>query len=119
MITYNDVQKRMANSNNSGGGAKASGGLVTILQALFIICKIIDANVIGDWPWWKVMLPLICSVGLALLICCCGVSCICCIETIKSKEDKHATSQRVIIENIPEDVPVVLATKVTNNENNV
>ena len=38
---------------------------------------------------------------------------------IKSKEDKHATSQRVMIENIPEGVPVVLATKVTNNENNV
>ena len=109
----------MANTNNNGGGARASGGLVTILQALFIICKIIKTNVIGDWPWWKVMLPLICCFGLAILLCCCGVCCIGCIEKIKSKEDKHAINQRVIIENIPEGVPVVLATKVTNNENNV
>ena len=53
----------MTNSKNSGagGGGVASGGLVTIIQAAFIICKIIKTNVIGDWPWWKVMLPLICS----------------------------------------------------------
>ncbi len=113
----------MANSNNGGGGggggARASGGLVTILQALFIICKIIKTNVIGDWPWWKVMLPLICSFGLAILLCCCGVCCIGCIEKIKSKEDENITNQRVIIKNIPQAVPVVVATEVTNNENNV
>lgn len=99
----------MANSNNSGGAA-ASGGLVTILQALFIICKIIDANVIGDWPWWKVMLPLICSVGLALLICCCGVSCICCIETIKNKENAKETP--TVLASIPEDIPVAKVTTI-------
>lgn len=103
----------MANSNNSGGAA-ASGGLVTILQALFIICKIIDANVIGDWPWWKVMLPLICSVGLALLICCCGICCICCAETIKNKENAKETS--FTFENIPKGVPVVVATTTSIDE---
>ena len=95
----------MTNSNNSGaGGGAASGGLVTIIQAAFIICKIIKTNVIGDWPWWKVMLPLICSVGLAILICCCGISCICCVEGIKNKE--NTKNNEIRIEDVHGVVPI-------------
>ena len=78
----------MAKSNNGGGGA-ASGGLVTLLQAAFIICKILKANVIGKWPWWKVMLPIICTTGLLVLIFCCigtaGACIVCCESRKKNK----------------------------------
>ena len=111
----------MANSNNSSGGSAASGGLITILQAAFIICKIIKANVIGDWPWWKVMLPLICSAGLVVLIFCCGVSCICCIERIKNKE--NANNDEIRIEHVHGVVPIAHASVInksnTSGEDNV
>ena len=111
----------MANSNNSSGGggagSTASGGMITILQAAFIICKIIKANVIGDWPWWKVMLPLICSSGLMIFICCCGIGAFCCVEGIKQNED--GKNNQITIEPIPQFPPVATSTKIISGDNNV
>ena len=41
--------------------ANSGVGVVGVIQIVFIILKL--AKVLS-WPWWKVMLPLICSVGI-------------------------------------------------------
>ncbi len=43
--------------------------MIAVLQIIFIVLKLTKNEVIGEWPWWKVMLPLICSVGFTCCIC--------------------------------------------------
>ena len=42
---------------------------IGVLQIIFIVLKLTKNEVIGEWPWWKVMLPFICSAGLACCLC--------------------------------------------------
>ena len=62
----------MANSKSSSASAGGVSG-VGVVQIVFLILKLCKIAPIGNWPWWKVMLPLECSVGL---ICCLG----CCLS---------------------------------------
>ena len=65
----------MGESNSATSTAGVSG--VGVVQIVFIILKLCKTQPIGGWPWWKVMLPLECSVAL---VCCLG----CCILGVGS-----------------------------------
>jgi len=67
----------MSNSNKSNSGGAASGGVssVGVVQIVFLILKLCKTAPIGNWPWWKVMLPVECSVGLMCSLFCCGAGC--------------------------------------------
>lgn len=62
-------------SKSASSGSKCGIGAVGVVQIVFIILKCTKYGVIGTWYWWKVMLPLICTVGL-MGFCGCIVSCI-------------------------------------------
>ena len=76
---------------------KVSTGIEMVVQIVFIILKICKLGKIGAWPWWKVMLPTICSVSLCLLLCCCTVCCICCSNKIQEKKQLfNLRNQRIL-----------------------
>ena len=86
----------MSESTSKGGV-----GAVGVVQIVFIILKCAKTGVIGSWPWWKVMLPFICTIGLVCFcgsIACCGVIAnkICCND--KTGKRKHTTVE-IDIEN--------------------
>lgn len=47
------------------GSSNKSMGIMSILQIIFIVLKIV--NVI-DWPWWKVFIPFYISLSITLLL---------------------------------------------------
>ncbi len=63
--------------SNSGSSSASAGGVsgVGVVQIVFLILKLCKIAPIGDWPWWKVMLPMECSVSLICCIGCCGAGC--------------------------------------------
>lgn len=65
----------MGESKSSSSNAGVSG--VGVVQIVFLILKLSKTDPIGGWPWWKVMLPLECSVALICCVSCCGVSLLC------------------------------------------
>jgi|TARA_Y100000992_G_scaffold157410_1_gene105295 hypothetical protein len=67
----------MPESENKSTPATAGTSFLSVLQIIFVVLKLTDNKVIGQWPWWKVMLPLIISSSLCLFLCCCGAFCIC------------------------------------------
>lgn len=67
----------MPEDKNKNTSASCSVSVVGVIQIVFIILKLTDNKVISTWPWWKVFLPLIVSSSLGLVLCCCGVFCIC------------------------------------------
>lgn len=76
----------MANSKSSSASAGGVSG-VGVVQIVFLILKLCKIAPIGNWPWWKVMLPLECSVGLICCLGCCISGCglfVLCLE----KDDK-------------------------------
>lgn len=77
-------------SFNSKGGIGATG----VVQIVFIILKCTNSGVIGSWQWWKVMLPLICTVGL---MCSCG--CVACVACCIVKSNKKLNKVEIDIEN--------------------
>ena len=70
-----------SNKSNSGAASAASAasaggvGSVGVVQIVFLILKICKTAPIGGWPWWKVMLPMECSVGLICSVGCCAAGC--------------------------------------------
>tara|TARA_A200000113_G_C8850433_1_gene350034 strand:- start:179 stop:520 length:342 start_codon:yes stop_codon:yes gene_type:complete len=61
-----------ARPNNSNSSASTGGVIVVgMIQIVFIILKLTKTGIVSSWPWWKVMLPIICSVGL---VSCCGLT---------------------------------------------
>ncbi len=99
--------KIMSNTSSKGGV-----GAVGVVQIVFIILKCTKTGVIRSWPWWKVMLPFICTIGLVCFcgsIACCGVIAIegCCND--KTEKSKHATVE-IDIENPHEKQQVVVST---------
>jgi hypothetical protein len=65
----------MGESNSSTSTAGVSG--VGVVQIVFVILKLCKTDPIGGWPWWKVMLPLECSVALMCCVSCCAISLLC------------------------------------------
>ena len=59
--------------------------MIAVLQIIFIVLKLTKNEVIGEWPWWKVMLPLICSVGFT---CCLCNSALCLLLCCKKEDPK-------------------------------
>lgn len=94
----------MAENENKSTPATAGTSLMSVLQIIFIVLKLTDNKVIGQWPWWKVMLPLIVSTSLCLFLCCCGACCICVGVTF----DKSPKNDNVMVEVRAH--PVVIAT---------
>ena len=64
----------MANSKSSSASAGGVSG-VGVVQIVFLILKLCKIAPIGNWSWWKVMLPLECSVGLICCLGCCVAGC--------------------------------------------
>ena len=62
---------------NNDSTSKSGIGAVGVVQIVFIILKATHTGVIGNWPWWQVMLPIICSIGLICFALCLSLSCIC------------------------------------------
>ena len=75
----------MTKSNSSATNTAGVGG-VGVVQIVFLILKLCKIAPIGNWPWWKVMLPMECSVGLLCCLgCCvggCGIISLCLSEDI-------------------------------------
>ena len=78
-------------SKSITSSSKCGIGAVGVIQIVFIIFKYTKYGVIGRWHWWKVMLPLICSVGL---MCFCG-----CIAFCIVKSNKKLNKVEIDIEN--------------------
>ena len=78
------MSNKMSNASNGGIGA------VGVIQIVFIILKLTKTGIIGTWSWFKIMLPIICSVSL---MCCCGLfTCICgimCIPLLDKKSNNE------------------------------
>ena len=78
-------------SKSASSGSKGGIGAAGVVQIVFIILKCTKYGVIGTWHWWKVMLPLICTVGL---MCFCG-----CIACCIVKSNKKLNKVEIYIEN--------------------
>ena len=91
----------MANNNAQ---SKSGIGAVGVVQIVFIILKLTKTGTTSNWPWWMVMLPFICTLGLA---CCCSLTACCCgIICAPYLSDKKDTEHKVDIENPYEAPPV-------------
>ena len=89
---------------NNNAQSKAGTGAVGVVQIVFIILKLTKTGTISNWPWWMVMLPFICTLGLA---CCCSLTACCCgIVCAPYFSDKKDTEHQVDIENPYEATPV-------------
>jgi hypothetical protein len=75
---------------NNDSASKGGIGAVGVVQIVFIILKATHTGVISTWPWWKVMLPIICSTGLICFAMCVSISCICFITQCDKEESKQA-----------------------------
>ena len=64
----------MANSNNGSANTAGASG-VGVVQIVFLILKLCKIAPIKKWPWWKVMLPTECSIGLLCCVGCCAAGC--------------------------------------------
>jgi hypothetical protein len=80
------------NDTASKGGISAVG----VVQIVFIILKATHTGVIGTWPWWKVMLPIICSTGLICFAMCMSISCICFITQCDKDKDKDKNKSNIV-----------------------
>lgn len=82
---------------NNNAQSKSGIGAVGVVQIVFIILKLTKTGTISNWPWWMVMLPFICTLGLA---CCCSLTACCCgILCAPYFSDKKDTEYQVDIEN--------------------
>lgn len=95
----------MPERENKSGSATAGTSLVSVLQIIFVVLKLTDNKVIGEWPWWKVMLPLIISASLSVFLCCCGVLCICVGTSLNEtqEEEKDIPDITMITTNMEKD----------------
>tara|TARA_B100000424_G_C22600100_1_gene335384 strand:- start:210 stop:557 length:348 start_codon:yes stop_codon:yes gene_type:complete len=73
---------------------RVSSGIVTIVQVIFIVLKISKIGVFAKWPWWKVMLPIICTTSLGCFIICCSIGIFVCI--LKSEEKGNSNDKITI-----------------------
>jgi hypothetical protein len=64
------------------------------VQAVFIVLKCTNLTAIGAWPWWKVMLPSIISVGAAMLVLTAGVGLLLVAALIDRSQKKKLERQR-------------------------
>lgn len=90
----------MGESNSSASNAGVSG--VGVVQIVFVILKLCKTDPIGGWPWWKVMLPLECSVALICCVSCCGVSLLCIAkdDTVSTPGVDLSAQQRDMLYNL-------------------
>ncbi len=90
---------------NNNSQSKAGTGVVGVVQIVFIILKLTKTGTISNWPWWMVMLPFICTLGL---VCCCSLTACCCgIICAPYLSEKKDTLSKVDIENQYEAPPVI------------
>ena len=88
----------MTNSNNSARNtARNTAGFsgVGVVQIVFLILKLCKIAPIGKWPWWKVMLPTECTVGLFCCLGCCVGGCG--IISLCLSEDKNVAKPGTIL----------------------
>ena len=93
-------------SKSASSGSKGGIGVLGVVQILFIILKCTKTGPVGSWHWWKVMLPLICTVGL---VCFCGCLACCVFITTHIKPNKQQNKVEIDIEN-PHTPQVVAST---------
>jgi hypothetical protein len=88
----------MTNSNNSARNtARNTAGFsgVGVVQIVFLILKLCKIAPIGKWPWWKVMLPTECIVGLFCCLGCCVGGCG--IISLCLSEDKNVAKPGIVL----------------------
>ena len=91
-------------SKSITSSSKCGIGAVGVVQIVFIIMKCTKYGVIGTWHWWKVMLPLFCTIGL---MCFCG-----CIACCIAKSNKKLNKVEIDIENHP--IPQIMVSNCNN-----
>ena len=100
MIFDNHNNMSSDNNNISKGGTSIIG----VIQIVFIILKLINNAVIGKWPWWKVMLPIIISTSLTISMCCCGMGCFCMVNYFKERKKNIKTVE--VCTNYPNEITI-------------
>ena len=90
----------MGKSNSSASNAGVSG--VGVVQIVFVILKLCKTDPIGGWPWWKVMLPLECSVSFLCCVSCCALSVLCIAkdDTVSTPGVDLSAQQREMLYNL-------------------
>ena len=90
----------MGESKSSASNAGVSG--VGVVQIVFVILKLCKTDPIGGWPWWKVMLPLECSVALMCCVSCCAISVLCIAkdDTVSTPGVDLSAQQREMLYNL-------------------
>lgn len=89
----NMASPRPNNSNNSASTGGVS--VVGVIQIVFLVLKLTKTGIVSSWPWWKVMLPIVCSMGLA---CCCGLTtCFMTVTWFACKIDKTEKNQVQVV----------------------
>ena len=90
----------MGESNSSASNAGVSG--VGVVQIVFVILKLCKTDPIGGWPWWKVMLPLECSVAFFCCVSCCALSVLCIAkdDTVSTPGVDLSAQQREMLYNL-------------------
>lgn len=90
----------MGESNSSASNAGVSG--VGVVQIVFVILKLCKTDPIGGWPWWKVMLPLECSVAFLCCVSCCALSILCIAkdDTVSTPGVDLSAQQREMLYNL-------------------
>ena len=84
----------MTKSNSSATNTAGVGG-VGVVQIVFLILKLCKIAPIGNWPWWKIMLPMECSVGLVCCLGCCVGGCG--IISLCLSEDKNVAKPGIVL----------------------
>lgn len=104
----------MPESENKSTPSAAGTSFLSLLQIVFIVLKLTAHTKIGQWPWWKVMLPLIVSSSLCLFLCCCGAFCICVGVSFDKPKDTNDSDneQKVFCASSGENIPVIEFQKV-------
>ena len=77
----------MSEKNNSARNSSVS--LTTVIQTVFLILKLCKIKPVKNWDWWIVMLPTEISIGICVLVVCCGVVCNICFQEKVQDEEVH------------------------------
>ena len=96
-------------SNNTSNTSTGGVSLVGVIQIVFIILKLTKTGIIGTWSWFKIMLPIICSVSLicfcGIFSCFCGIMCIPLLDKKRNIEIEYPPTNQTTIKVIQQENP--------------
>ena len=105
-------------TNGSKLASRSGITVVSVLQLIFICMKVWGTNTtIYGWAWWKVMLPLICSVSLSCCIGCTACWTIVCCTNKNSENMIAVPGEELTAEQIRSAIETL--DKINDNDNDV